>query len=482
MEIIFNKKRLFNPIYWHIDEALKNENVRMLLLYGGSSASKTYSVAQWHAINSINRELNLFVLRKESVTVMTTVYQSFKEAVRKINDKYRFFDFLNFKIRCFNGNEFVFKGIDDPEKVKGLESFHNVFLNELSKFDEADLEEVKRRLRGKANQKIICDWNPIDETHWIKTSLIDSETWIEQPLEIQGLPESRLNEFSKKWINAKGNIILIKTTYRDNYWIVGSPHGDYGFKDIHTVENFEDMRIKKPNQYQVYANGEWGSFRVGGEYWKQFDIDRHVCKVDFLPNVPIHVSVDINRYPFIAQTLWQYSNFELKQISEQCAADPDNTAKKAAQKVARFLEKIEYRDVVFLYGDASGKNKTAIDNNSFFDVYIAELKKYFVVEDRIMKSNPSVSISGAFINEIYEGNTPFSIKISDRCTLSKVDYNTVKEGANGEMVKEKTTNPDTGITFEKNGHLSDTKRYFIIKILEKEYKEFIEKRRKYVIV
>jgi hypothetical protein len=50
------------------------------------------------------------------------------------------------------------------------------------------------------------------------------------------------------------------------------------------------------------------------------------------------------------------------------------------------------------------------------------------------------------------------------------------------MVKEKTTNPDTGITFEKNGHLSDTKRYFIIKILEKEYKEFITKRKKYVIL
>jgi PBSX family phage terminase large subunit len=481
MYVEFDKK-LFNPIYWHIDEALRNENIRMLLLYGGSSSSKTYSIAQWHLINAIEKLLNLFVLRKESVTVMNTVYKSFQEAAKPINDNIKFFDFLRFNIRCANSNSFVFSGIDDPEKIKGLESFHNVFLNELSKFAEADLDEIKRRLRGKSNQKIIADWNPIDETHWIKSNLIDFEDWVEQPLMIDGKPESKLNEPAKKWINSRGNIVLIKTTYRDNYWITGSPDGSYGFKDTHTIDNFEDMRRKKPNQYAVYANGEWGSFRVGGEFWKQFNIDRHVGKVEFIPDKNVHVTVDINRYPYIAQALWQYSDFKFTQFSEQCAKDPENTARKAALKVATYLERLGYSDVVFLYGDASGKNKSAMDNNSFFDVYIAELKKHFVVEDRIMKSNPSVSMSGTFINEIYEGNTPFSIMISDNCNLSKVDYNTVKEGANGEMVKEKITDANTGISYEKNGHLSDAKRYFIIKILEKEYKEFLEKRRKYVIL
>jgi len=480
MKVVFDKK-LFNPSYWHIDDALQDERIRMLLIYGGSSAAKTYSIAQCNLKDTLCSELNVLTLRKESVTIMTTVYRTFEEIAKKINDKHKFFDFYNFRIDCPMG-QIMFKGLDDPEKVKGLDSFNRVFLNELSKFDESDLDEVKRRLRGRPNQKIICDWNPISEEHWIKTNLIDTDEWVEQPLMLPNNHDSKLDELSKKWINISGNTILIKTTYRDNYWVVGSPNGNYGFKDVHTLDNFEDMRTKKPNQYMVYGLGEWGSFRVGGEFWKQFSIDKHVRYVNYLPTKSIHVTVDVNRYPYISQTLWQINGKEIRQFNELCASDPGNTAKKAAQKVAKYLDDINYEGVIYLYGDASGRNKSATDNSSFFDLYFLELKSHYHVIDRIMRSNPSVQLSAAFVNEIYEGNTEFSIVIGDNCKLSIKDYNTVKEGKDGEMVKEKITDPNTGIPYEKNGHLSDAKRYFICNILEYEYKEFIKKRKKYVIL
>lgn len=171
-----------------------------------------------------------------------------------------------------------------------------------------------------------------------------------------------------------------------------------------------------------------------------------------MPDKAVHITVDINVLPYISQSLWQYSDRELRQFNELCAKDPENTAAKAAQKVAKYLNDTGYSGVVHVYGDASGKNRSAIDKSTFFGLYFGELRKYFVVNDRVMKNNPSVAMSAAFVNDIYEGLTQFSIVIGDNCLLSKVDYNTVKEDKDGGMVKEKVKDPVTGVPYEKNGH------------------------------
>ena len=44
-QIIFSKK-LFNPNYWHFEQAAKNPNWRIIIGYGGSSSAKSYSITQ----------------------------------------------------------------------------------------------------------------------------------------------------------------------------------------------------------------------------------------------------------------------------------------------------------------------------------------------------------------------------------------------------------------------------------------------------
>ena len=480
-KIIKIDKRLFNPIYWHIKDALGDRKIRKILLQGGSSAGKTYTVAQASVIDALQSDSSTLILRKESTTIEDSVYADYKHIAEWVNNNYKFFEIQARKIN-FPQGKFRFRGMDDPEKVKGIAQYKRIFMNELSKFNQVDFDEIERRLRGQEGQKIIADWNPIEDTHWIKTELIDKEDWETLPLELKGCPGSKLDDLSEKWINSFGDTILIKTTYRDNYWIVGSPDGKHGFVDEHTINTFEKMRVQKPNQYQVYGLGNWGSYRVGGEFWKSFEIDKHVKKVDYLKDKAVHLTVDINRIPYITQTLWQLKDGEIRQFNELCAKEPNNEARKAAGLVIQYLQRINYTDVLYVYGDASGKNKSATDNSSFFDVYIRELRKYFVVVDRILKVNPSVSLSGAFVNDIYAGETQFSISIGDNCLMSKADYNMVKEAPDGGMIKEKVKDPVTGVTYEKGGHLSDAKRYFIVKILEKEYKDYKLRRKKYAII
>ena len=424
--------------------------------------------------------MNVFVLRKESTTIDKTVYSDFVRIGRQANSNgRRLFDFVKFRVDNPNG-QFLFSGLDDPEKVKGLSDFDHVFLNELSKFDESDLAEVKRRLRGRKGQKIWCDWNPISEEHWIKTGLIDCETWFDAPKEIAGISDSRLDDSSFVKLNERKDIVLIKTTYRDNMWIVGPR-----FIDRHALQEFENMRTNKPNEYQVYGLGEYGSYRTGGEFWKKFDIDRHVKPVEYTPDAPLHITVDINRYPYITQTLWQIiaggERTKVRQIGEALAYDPENTAKGAINMLVRHPIFQHNKNVILLYGDASGKTKSATDGQSFFGAYIRELQKHIPVIDRIIKVNPSVATSGAWINELYAGAGSLDIEISDTCTVSKNDYNSVKEAPDGTMVKEKIKDDAKGISYEKNGHISDAKRYFLCQAFASEFKQYRERQGKYQI-
>jgi hypothetical protein len=162
--------------------------------------------------------------------------------------------------------------------------------------------------------------------------------------------------------------------------------------------------------------------------------------------------------PYITQTLWQFDDKhnQLRQFEELCARDPENTAAKAAQKVARYLNHIGYSGVMHVYGDPSGKHRSAIEKNTFYGKYFEELRKYYVVNDRIIRTPPLVAMSAAFINDIYEGLTPFSIVIGDNCLLSKQDYNTVKEDKDGGMVKQSVQ--DAVTKCKAVFHLSDIQK------------------------
>ena len=89
------------------------------------------------------------------------------------------------------------------------------------------------------------------------------------------------------------------------------------------------------------------------------------------------------------------------------------------------------------------------------------------------KTNPSVAMSGEFINAIYAGVIKtIEIGIDESCKVSVNDYSHVKKDVNGAILKQRIKNKDTGQTYEQYGHFSDTKRYFITEAFGKEYTKF----------
>ncbi|MCK5614211.1 phage terminase large subunit [Candidatus Pacearchaeota archaeon] len=262
--------RLFNPLYWHIIDAMANEDIRYIFAYGGSSSSKTYSFKQALINDALENQESCLSMRKYSVDLSSSTYADAKGIGQKIDTITNNFQFQINKIKIGNA-QMRFRGLDQSHKLQGISKFKRLYADEITHFTFDDFKQMKKRLRGKPGQQIMASWNPISVNHWINKKVIEKEEWTTLPNELPGNKRSKLyndgtiEENSFKKINKKGNTLLIKTTYRDNWWIVGHPTKKklpsgkaYGFIDKHVLDDFAYDKIHNPIDHDIYANGNWG--------------------------------------------------------------------------------------------------------------------------------------------------------------------------------------------------------------------------------
>ena len=472
-------RELFSPNAFWLWKYTLDPSVRFIVLYGGSSSGKSFSVAQFFAILAYYEECSLLVMRKVGASIEKTIYADFKAAINGIDGLAECCRFKQNSIVFNNGGKIDFSGLDDPEKIKGISQYKRVFLDELSEYDETDFKQIRLRLRGQEGQQIVAAFNPISEEHWIKKRWFDREEWHEIPMSLtvggETLPPELcavksvrmnsekliLNPNTGEYDKHTPDTIVIQSTYLNNFWVVGSPDGTYGFYDYQAIANFENDRIHDPDYYQVYALGEWGHIRTGAEFFPSFNRGVVCGKFPYNGNLPIHISMDSNVLPYVTATFFQkeYKPDDVQQVTqfdELPIESPNNSARKAAKVIADKLRSYDYTDKVYLHGDASGKAKNTIDENnrSFFDLVIDELEhEGFDVVDRIGSKNPSVATTGEFINAVWDGRVPkVSIRIDNDCTTSIDDYQAVQKDENGAIAKTKVTNPVTKQKYEAHGH------------------------------
>lgn len=500
--MVINYKKL-NPNGFYLLKYLQDISMRFIILYGGSSSGKSYSVAQTILIQTLMDGENTLVMRKVGASIQKTIYEDYKVAAKGLGIDH-LFKFQQNTIKClYNGAKIDFSGLDDPEKIKGISNYKRVHLEELSEFEEPDLKQIRKRLRGKVGQQIICTFNPVSETCWIKKKLFDTEKWHDVPMTVviagETLPEeltkvksikinsvkSILNPRTRQIEEHAPDMVVIQSTYLNNFWVVGSPDGTYGYYDEQCIADFEKDRLNDPDYYNVYALGEWGVIRTGSEFFGSFHRGRHSGEYQYNPNLPIHISVDNNVLPYISITYWQVdfsTDTKIWQFHETCAESPNNTVKKSSKLVASYLKELHYYDKVYLHGDASTKAANSIDDEkrSWMDLFIDTLQKEgFEIEDKVGNKNPSVAMTGEFINAIFDGIVPgIDISIDESCTVSLEDYMSVQKDANGAILKTKVKNKTTMQTYEEHGHLSDTFRYVVIDLCSEEYTAFSNRRKR----
>jgi len=262
--------------------------------------------------------------------------------------------------------------------------------------------------------------------------------------------------------------------------------GEALWPERHSKERLLNVRKKSVRTYEALYQQNPKPVQAGGEFWAGFNVMKHVGNVRPNPEIPVHISLDNNVSPYVTCSVWQVSSKAIRQVHEIPSKSPNNNAVKAALQLVKWLDGMQFTNIVYVYGDPSASARSTIDPNSasFFDKYIEVLKQAGVkVVSRIKKSMPEIALSANFINEIYEQEWGgFSITIDKGCVVSIEDYYSVKHDMEGKMQKMKRVDPATGVSYEPYGHFSDAKRYFIMTLLAPEFEQYRSRQKKYVVI
>lgn len=215
--------------------------------------------------------------------------------------------------------------------------------------------------------------------------------------------------------------------------------------------------------------------RTGGEFYSSFSAIRHVGRVEFIPDLPVHVSFDQNVVPYITATLWQVvigSEFtELRQFGEFCLPNPNNTTERLCQAIkAKWGTAMRS---LFYYGDASGHRRDTRSDGTDYTIVARELRPYLSNNsDRTLHQNPPVIRRRDFINNMLDGKTKYRLLIDERCKESIADLTYTKQDPNGHKWKELEKDEVSGQKHQKYGHTSDSMDYFFVKIAGSEFERF----------
>lgn len=215
-------KKVFNDVYFPY---LDNDD-RYLIFYGGGSSGKSYYIAQRWIYKLIHPErCNLLVTRQTGDTNRKSTFPLLKQVISNWNLAEHFkINESDMRIKCkLTGNEVAFAGLDDVEKIKSITfesgELTHIWCEEATEMQEADVNQLKVRLRGgKSKKQIVLSFNPVNIQHWIKGHFIDS-----------------------------GLATVCFSTYKDNKFLTDDDR-----------KALEDLKYTDEYTYEVYCLGKWG--------------------------------------------------------------------------------------------------------------------------------------------------------------------------------------------------------------------------------
>ena len=231
-------KKCFNAAYL---PQLNNYSKRFNVYYGGAGSGKSHFVVQKMIYKYLKYPgRKCLVARKVSSTLRESIFALFKSVIGdwqlyeqcKVNK-------TDMTIELPNGSLFIFKGIDDPEKIKSIANIDDIIVEECTEIDDFDFDQLSLRLRSrKEYNQIHVMFNPVSKSNWVY----------------------------KRWFKDgynKENTVVLHTTYKDNKFLPD----DY-------VNNLMEMKKTNPVYFRIYALGEFATLdKLIYTNWREENFD-----------------------------------------------------------------------------------------------------------------------------------------------------------------------------------------------------------------
>lgn len=372
--------------------------------YGGASSGKSHGVVQKVVLKSLlnwRYPRKVLWLRKVDRTLKDSIFADVLDclsrwqllALCKVNNSDR-------TITLPNKAVFLFKGMDDPEKIKSIKGLSDVVMEEASEFTLDDFTQLTLRLREPKhkNRQLFVMFNPVSKVNWTYKQWFDPQAEIDT-----------------------NRVAVHHSTYKDNR-----------FLDEENIRTIENLKKTNPAYYKIYTLGEFAT------------LDKLVFPVFEKQRIHAADLVDIP----------SYFGLDFGFVNDPSAFVHVKVDQK--NKILYALE--EYTKKGMLNNEISkvitdmGYSKEVITADAAEQKSIAELKRDGIARVRPAKKGPDSVIQGISFLQQYQ------LVIDDRCVKL------IEELENYTYQKDRKTNEYINKPVDSYNHCIDAIRYAVEEI------------------
>lgn len=216
------KKSAFNDSYY---PHLLDYTNRYEVYYGGAGSGKSVFICQKLLVKACKSKRKVLIIRKVGTTLKDSVFQLVTDMLKKWGIySYCKVNLSTYTITLPNESVFLFKGMDDSEKIKSITDITDIWCEEATELSEDEYTQLDLRLRAMSgNLQLICSFNPISKVNWVYNK------WFAEDAKYE-------------------NTMILRTTYKDNKFLPDA-----------YITALEEKIISNPTYYKIYALGEFAS-------------------------------------------------------------------------------------------------------------------------------------------------------------------------------------------------------------------------------
>ena len=315
INLVIKKDNVILPIY---QPYVEDYSYRYNVYWGGRGSGKTKFIMQKLMIKGLKEKRLILLMRKETNKLRDSVW---KELLEIIDDfkltPYFTINKTEFRATCnINGTEFKCLGLDEPEKIKGFAGMSDVFMDEITAFNEEDIELIDGTLRSTGYElplQMYFAFNPISKVNFVYT-YFGFDTGITPP-----------------------DTFILHSTYLDN------PHLDESY-----LKRMENMKERNYNRWKIEALGEFVTLdKLVFQNWKSEEFNHAEIKGDLIVGLDFGFINDISA---LVASILDEANKRIYIFREWGDTGKTN------QELARIIESLGFSKSIIIADSAEKKS------------------------------------------------------------------------------------------------------------------------------
>ncbi|MFP3634730.1 PBSX family phage terminase large subunit [Bacillus sp. SIMBA_033] len=246
-------EKAVNPRF---EDYLFNWNETYQFLVGGYGSSKSYHTALKIILKLLREKRTALVVREVFDTHRDSTFALFEDIIGELELGHAVKAVSSpMQLRFSNGSRIMFKGMDNPAKLKSIHHISLIWIEECSEVKYEGFKELIGRLRHpELSLHMICTTNPVGTSNWTYRHFFRDDQKKRFVLDDQTL--------YKKGTVVKGDTYYHHSTACDNLFLPKS-----------YIKQLDSLRHYDPDLYRIARKGQFG---VNGiRVFPQFQVMEH---------------------------------------------------------------------------------------------------------------------------------------------------------------------------------------------------------------